>query len=98
MRYDEIERRGTRDISQTIVNHDGTKNRFALEVTNVISRKLHIPITASGVDGTAAHFTVLFKETQASAGLAASIFHFGELPVPELKKQLLEARINVRTV
>jgi cyclase len=57
---------------------------------------LSIPIIASGGGGTAAHFEELFKITQASAGLAASIFHFGELPVPELKKQLYESGISIR--
>ncbi len=94
---EEIERRGAGEILLTSMDHDGTKNGFALEITDVLSRKLSIPIIASGGGGTAAHFEELFKDTQASAGLAASIFHFGELPVPELKKQLLEAGITIRT-
>jgi cyclase len=93
---EEIERLGAGEILLTSMDHDGTKNGFALELTDVISRKLSIPIIGSGGGGTAAHFEELFKTTQASAGLAASIFHFGELPVPELKKQLVKAGVSIR--
>ena len=95
---EEIERLGAGEILLTSMDHDGTKNGFALELTDLISRKLNIPIIASGGGGTAAHFEELFKDTEASAGLAASIFHFGELPVPELKKQLVEVGVAVRVV
>ena len=95
---EEIERLGAGEILLTSMDHDGTKNGFALELTELISKKLNIPVIASGGGGTAAHFEELFKNTQASAGLAASIFHFGELPVPELKKQLVEAGVVVRIV
>ncbi len=94
----EIERRGAGEILLTSMDHDGTKNGFALELTDTLSRKLNIPIIASGGGGTAAHFIDLFKNTQASAGLAASIFHFGELPVPQLKEQLAAAGVDVRLV
>ncbi|MGB5982517.1 MAG: imidazole glycerol phosphate synthase subunit HisF [Nonlabens sp.] len=93
---EECEQRGAGEILLTSMDHDGTKNGFALELTNTLSRKLNIPIIASGGGGTAAHFEKLFNETEASAGLAASIFHFGELPVPELKKQLNQATVPVR--
>jgi cyclase len=93
---EECEKRGAGEILLTSMDHDGVKNGFALEITDLLSRKLNIPIIASGGGGTAAHFEQLFKDTHASAGLAASIFHFGELPVPELKKQLLEAGVEVR--
>ncbi len=92
----ECEQRGAGEILLTSMDHDGTKNGFALEITDTLSRKLNIPIIASGGGGTAAHFEELFKDTHASAGLAASIFHFGELPVPELKKQLAAVGVNVR--
>lgn len=95
---EEIERLGAGEILLTSMDHDGTKNGFALELTDTLSRKLNIPIIASGGGGTAAHFVDLFKNTQASAGLAASIFHFGELPVPELKQQLVAAGVEVRVV
>ncbi|BAO54305.1 imidazole glycerol phosphate synthase subunit HisF [Nonlabens marinus] len=93
---EECERRGAGEILLTSMDHDGTKNGFALEITDTLSRKLNIPIIASGGGGTAAHFEELFKDTHASAGLAASIFHFGELPVPELKKQLAKAGVEIR--
>jgi cyclase len=95
---EEIERRGAGEILLTSMDHDGTKNGFALELTNLLSRKLNIPIIASGGGGTAAHFIDLFKNTEASAGLAASIFHFGELPVPQLKEQLAAAGVAIRHV
>ena len=93
---EECEERGAGEILLTSMDHDGTKNGFALKITDTLSRKLGIPIIASGGGGTAAHFEELFKETHASAGLAASIFHFGELPVPELKKQLKQSQVAVR--
>ncbi|MGJ8684974.1 MAG: imidazole glycerol phosphate synthase subunit HisF [Nonlabens sp.] len=93
---EEIERLGAGEILLTSMDHDGTKNGFALEITDLISRKLSIPIIASGGGGTSAHFEELFKDTEASAGLAASIFHFGELPVPELKRQLVAAGVAIR--
>jgi len=92
----ECERRGAGEILLTSMDHDGVKNGFALEITDLLSRKLNIPIIASGGGGTAAHFAELFTETEASAGLAASIFHFGELPVPQLKSQLHDVGIAVR--
>jgi cyclase len=95
---EECERRGAGEILLTSMDHDGTKNGFALELTDTLSRKLNIPIIASGGGGTASHFEKLFKDTHTSAGLAASIFHFGELPVPELKKQLAAAGVDVRIV
>jgi cyclase len=93
---EKIERLGAGEILLTSMDHDGTKNGFAVQLTDVISRKLNIPIIASGGGGTAAHFEELFKTTQASAGLAASIFHFGELPIPELKKQLHKSSVPIR--
>ncbi|MGB3591847.1 MAG: imidazole glycerol phosphate synthase subunit HisF [Nonlabens sp.] len=93
---EECEQRGAGEILLTSMDHDGTKNGFALEITDTLSRKLNIPIIASGGGGTATHFAELFNKTEASAGLAASIFHFGELPVPELKQQLNSKGISVR--
>lgn len=95
---EEIECLGAGEILLTSMDHDGTKNGFALELTNTLSRKLNIPIIASGGGGTVAHFVDLFSQTEASAGLAASIFHFGELPVPELKEQLAKAGIATRLI
>lgn len=92
----ECETRGAGEILLTSMNHDGTKNGFALEITDVLSRELNIPIIASGGGGNTQHFVDLFSKTHASAGLAASIFHFGELPVPDLKNQLNEAGVAVR--
>ncbi len=92
----ECERRGAGEILLTSMDHDGTKDGFALELTNEISRKLNIPVIASGGGGKTIHFEELFKTTHASAGLAASIFHFGELPVPNLKAQLAAKGVSIR--
>jgi cyclase len=94
----ECEERGAGEILLTSMDHDGTKNGFALEIIDTLSRKLNIPIIASGGGGTIQHFVDLFSKTHASAGLAASIFHFGELPVPELKAALTQAKLPIRTV
>lgn len=87
---------GTGEILLTSMNNDGTKNGFALGLTNTVSRSVNIPVIASGGAGKKEHFKALFEETEASAGLAASIFHYGEIPVPELKNFLKQNQIPVR--
>jgi len=88
--------RGAGEILLTSMNHDGTKNGFALEITRELSRLLPIPVIASGGAGTKEHFYDIFTDGEADAALAASIFHFGEIPIPELKKYLHEKHITVR--
>jgi len=92
----EVEERGAGEILFTSMNHDGTKNGFALEALNKMSTVLNIPIIASGGAGQKHHFTDVFEKTNVDAALAASIFHFGEIPVPELKSFLKENNIPVR--
>ncbi|WP_124980167.1 imidazole glycerol phosphate synthase subunit HisF [Nonlabens xiamenensis] len=94
----ECETRGAGEILLTSMDHDGTKNGFALEITERIADQLSIPVIASGGGGNTVHFVDLFSKTQASAGLAASIFHFGELPVPQLKRELEATGIAVRLI
>ncbi len=92
----ESERRGAGEILLTSMNNDGTKNGFAIEITNTISKVVNIPVIASGGAGTMAHFKEVFQETKAGAALAASIFHFGEIPIPQLKTYLQTQKIPVR--
>ena len=92
----EVVERGAGEILLTSMDHDGTKNGFALEITRELSESLPIPIIASGGAGTKAHFAEAFTDGKADATLAASVFHFGEIPIPELKRYLLEKGIEVR--
>ncbi|MCF6243166.1 MAG: imidazole glycerol phosphate synthase subunit HisF [Bacteroidales bacterium] len=92
----EAEQRGAGEILLTSMNHDGTKNGFAVNITRKISEALNIPVIASGGAGKKEHFYEIFTEGKADAALAASIFHFGEIPVPELKTFLSKKNIPVR--
>ena len=92
----EAERRGAGEILLTSMNNDGTKSGFAIEITNIISELVKIPVIASGGAGTMEHFKEVFQETKAGAALAASIFHFGEIPIPQLKNYLQTQKIPVR--
>ena len=75
---------------------DGTKNGFDLELTRAVTRAVSIPVIASGGCGSLAHFAQVFQETGCDAALAASLFHFGELTVPQVKEYLREQNIPVR--
>jgi cyclase len=88
--------RGAGEILLTSMLHDGTKNGFALELTRTVSNMVSIPIIASGGAGTKAHFADVFTLGAADAALAASVFHFGEIPIPELKQYLQDHGITVR--
>jgi imidazole glycerol-phosphate synthase subunit HisF len=92
----EIENRGGGEILLTSMNNDGTKSGFALDITASVSSTVGIPVIASGGAGNIEHFVELFRNTKATAALAASIFHFGEIPIPVLKQQLKENNIEVR--
>ena len=78
------------------MDHDGTKGGFSLELTRRFSQKLSIPIIASGGAGTMEHFAQVFTEGGADAALAASIFHFREIDIPELKIFLEKRGIAIR--
>ena len=88
--------RGAGEILLTSMNHDGTKNGFALDITNRLSQSLSVPVIASGGAGRMEHFVDVFTEGKADAALAASIFHFGEIPIPDLKQYLYNKNITVR--
>jgi cyclase len=92
----EVQERGAGEILFTSMNHDGTKNGFACEALSTLSENLSIPIIASGGAGTEAHFEEVFTRGKADAALAASIFHYNEIPVPVLKNYLRKNNINVR--
>ncbi|HPD25263.1 MAG TPA: imidazole glycerol phosphate synthase subunit HisF [Candidatus Marinimicrobia bacterium] len=87
---------GAGEILLTSMDHDGTKKGFALEITRELAENLPIPIIASGGAGTMEHFWEVFEIGKADAALAASVFHFGEIPIPELKKYLKSNGIEVR--
>lgn len=92
----EAQERGAGEILFTSMNHDGVKNGFANDALRRLSDKLSIPIIASGGAGAKEHFRDTFRDGHSDAALAASVFHFGEIPIPELKKYLQSEGINVR--
>jgi cyclase len=87
---------GAGEILLTSMDHDGTKNGFAVELTRSLAESLSVPVIASGGGGAPAHFAEIFKEGKADAALAASIFHFREVPIPDLKKYLRAEGIDIR--
>lgn len=92
----EAEDRGAGEILFTSMNHDGVKNGYANEALAKLSDKLGIPIIASGGAGKKEHFKDAFTKGKADAALAASVFHFGEIDIAELKQYLRDEGINVR--
>src|SRR2546423_6809635 len=87
---------GAGEILLTSMNHDGTKAGFALDITRKLSESLPIPVIASGGGGTMQHFADVFEQAHADAALAASVFHFKEIDIQELKSFLKERGIEVR--
>jgi cyclase len=91
-----VEELGAGEIMLTSMNNDGTKTGFSLDITGEVSRNGNIPVIASGGAGTMKHFKEVFFNTGCSAALAASIFHFGEIDIRELKKYLKHEDIAIR--
>ena len=92
-----VEELGAGEILLTSMDADGTQNGFDLSITKLIAENLNIPVIASGGAGAnPQHFVDVFEKANADAALAASIFHFGTLPVPVLKKALKQSNIVVR--
>ncbi|MDR2525009.1 MAG: imidazole glycerol phosphate synthase subunit HisF [Oscillospiraceae bacterium] len=89
-------KRGAGEILLTSMDCDGQKKGYDLELTRAVSEKVHVPVIASGGAGTLAHFYEAFTDGHADAVLAASLFHFGEMTVGELKEYLHEKGIPVR--
>lgn len=92
----EAEKRGAGEILLTSMDCDGQKNGYDIELTKAVSESVGIPVIASGGAGKAEHFYDAFTAGKADAVLAASLFHFNELPIPELKKYLNGKNIPVR--
>lgn len=92
----EVQERGAGEILFTSMNHDGVKNGYANEALAELADNLDIPIIASGGAGKKEHFRDVFQQGHADAALAASVFHFGEIPIPELKQYLTQEGINIR--
>lgn len=90
------ENNGAGEILLTSMNNDGTKSGFSIDVTREVSKALNIPIIASGGAGKKEHFKEVFQGTEATAALAASVFHYSEIPIPELKQYLKENNIPIR--
>jgi cyclase len=88
--------RGAGEILLTSMNHDGTKQGFALDITRQLAEKLQVPVIASGGGGTMQHFVDVFTKGKADAALAASIFHFKEITIPDLKNYLVTRDVRVR--
>ena len=87
---------GAGEILLTSMNHDGTKQGFALDITQQLATRLPVPVIASGGGGKMEHFEEVFKEAKADAALAASIFHFKEIAIPDLKRYLHSKNLPVR--
>ena len=86
---------GAGEILLTSMNNDGRLKGFAIDITQLISEKVKIPVIASGGAGTMEHFAEVFKQTKATAALGASVFHFGMIAIPELKQYLREQNIAI---
>ncbi len=87
---------GAGEILLTSMNHDGTKKGFAIDITKKLATTLPVPVIASGGGGTMQHFVDVFENARADAALAASIFHFKEISIPELKGYLHQKGIEMR--
>ncbi|MBX2826852.1 MAG: imidazole glycerol phosphate synthase subunit HisF [Flavobacteriaceae bacterium] len=92
----EVEKRGAGEILFTSMDHDGTKNGFANEALAKLNELVNIPVIASGGAGTMDHFANTFLQGKSDAALAASVFHFKEIEIVELKQNLKEQGIPVR--
>ncbi|PFE04140.1 imidazole glycerol phosphate synthase subunit HisF [Bacillus cereus] len=92
----QVEQLGAGEILLTSMDADGTKDGYDIRLTKTISEAVSIPVIASGGCGSAEHIVKVFQKTSVNAALAASIFHYGEATVQEVKKKLQEAKIEVR--
>jgi cyclase len=88
--------RGAGEILFTSMDHDGTKNGFALEALETVCQAVNVPVIASGGCGEVEHFIDVFQKTSVDAALAASVFHFGEIEISELKHTLNQHNIAIR--
>ncbi|MGF7430780.1 imidazole glycerol phosphate synthase subunit HisF [Thermoanaerobacterium thermosaccharolyticum] len=93
-----VESLGAGEILLTSMDADGTKNGYDIELTRMVAEKVNIPVIASGGAGNKEHFKEVLTEAKADAALAASLFHYGELKISELKSYLKENQIPVRMI
>jgi cyclase len=91
-----VEELGAGEILLTSMNNDGTRSGFSIDITGEVSRNVNIPVIASGGAGLMEHFSEVFFNTGCSAALAASIFHFGDIDIRDLKRYLKNENISVR--
>jgi len=94
----EMEDRGCGEILFTSMDHDGTKTGFAIDPLSHITSNVNVPVIASGGAGTKEDFTEVFTQTRVTGALAASIFHYQEVSIPELKNHLISEGINIRPI
>ncbi len=92
----EAQAQGAGEILLTSMDADGTKNGFDIALTKAVTAAVSIPVIASGGAGTLEHFYEVFTVGGADAALAASVFHYGEIPIPEVKRFLKQKKVNVR--
>ncbi len=92
----EAQERGAGEILLTSMDHDGTKNGFDNGFLKAVNDRIHIPLIASGGAGNQAHFVDVFQQANVDAALAASVFHYGEILIPDLKQTLRQHGIVVR--
>ena len=94
----EAESRGAGEILLTSMDHDGTKSGFDNKLLKLVNNSVNIPVIASGGAGSVQHFVDVFEQTNVDAALAASVFHYGEILIPDLKKILAHNHIEVREI
>jgi len=94
----EAESRGAGEILLTSMDHDGTKGGFDTEFLKDVNNAVNIPVIASGGAGSVQHFVDVFLQSNVDAALAASVFHYGEILIPDLKRILKQNQIEVREV
>ena len=92
----EVERQGAGEIILTSMDADGTRAGYDVEMTKAVAKRVNVPVVASGGAGNPGHLLAVFRDTKASAALAASIFHYGEFPVPVTKRFLADHGICIR--
>jgi len=92
----EAQTNGAGEILLTSMDADGTQNGYDLALTRLVAEAVSIPVIASGGAGALEHFYQLFHETQAEAALAASVFHYGTIPIPKVKEFLKQKKVSVR--
>ncbi|MDF2518018.1 MAG: imidazole glycerol phosphate synthase subunit HisF [Sphingobacterium sp.] len=92
----EAQERGAGEILLTSMDHDGTKNGFDNGFLKAVNDRIHIPLIASGGAGNQQHFVDVFQQANVDAALAASVFHYGEILIPDLKETLRQHGVVVR--